>query len=239
MPANLKRLLPILLVAIVAGIIVGYLADYTISNGRIKRLKDELSALMQKHKDLQNKLRSLQDEHRSLEMSYKRLESKYNALKNDYESIKDECEDLKSQVEYYEGLIEEAGVARLTLSKILFYDSKPPNATIKEPPEYSPGEEVWLYVELRGFNIKRVKGGYAVSVDWHLHVFDEFGAKILVLGPLSIREVYDFKPNVLWFKARVKINMSGTYIAVVTAYDRLSLKTMSTANIFSIAPSQS
>ena len=239
MSANLKRLLPILLVAIVAGIIAGYLVDYTISSGKIKRLKDELSALMQEHKDLQNKLKSLQDEHRSLEMSCKRLESKYNALKDDYESIRDECEALESQVEYYEGLIEEAGVARLTLSRILFYDSEPPNATIKEPPEYLPGEEVWLYVELRDFDAEKVKGGYAVSVDWHLHVFDEFGAEVLVLGPLSIREVYDFKPNVLWFKARVKIDVPGTYIAVVTAYDRLSLKTMSTVNIFFIALPQS
>ena len=236
MSANLKRLLPILLVAIVVGIISGYLADYTISSGKIGGLKDELSALMQKHKDLQSKLRSLQDEHRSLEMSYKRLESKYNALKNDYESVKDKCEALKSQLEYYEGLIEEAGVARLTLSRILFYDSEPPNATVKEPPEYLPGEEVWLYAELKDFNIRMVRGGYAVSVDWHLHVFDEFGAEILVLGPLSIREVYDFKPNVLWFKAKVKINVPGTYIAVVTAYDKLSLKTMSTANIFIITP---
>lgn len=239
MSANLKRLLPILLVAIVAGIIMGYLADYTISSGKIKGLKDELSALMRENKDLQNKLRSLQNEHRSLEMSYRRLESKYNALKNDYESIKDECEALKSQVEYYEGIIEEAGVARLTLSRILFYDSEPPNATIKEPPEYLSGEEVWLYVELRDFKIEKTKGGYAVSVDWHLHVFDEFGAEVLVLGPLSIREVYDFKPSVLWFKARVKISMPGTYIAVVTAYDRLSLKTMSTANMFFIAPPKS
>ncbi|RLI39122.1 hypothetical protein DRO64_10985 [Candidatus Bathyarchaeota archaeon] len=194
---------------------------------------------MQKHKDLQSKLRSLQDEHRSLEMSYKRLESKYNALKNDYESVKDKCEALKSQLEYYEGLIEEAGVARLTLSRILFYDSEPPNATVKEPPEYLPGEEVWLYAELKDFNIRKVKGGYAVSVDWHLHVSDEFGAEMLVLEPLSIREVYDFKPNVLWFKAKVKISVPGTYIAVVTVYDKLSLKTMSTANIFIITPRQS
>ena len=239
MSANLKRLLPILLVAIVASIIAGYLADYVVSSGKIKGLKDELSALMRKHEDLQNKLRSLQEEHRSLEMSYKRLESKYNALKDNYESIKDECEALKSQVEYYEGLIEEAGVAKLTLSRILFYDSEPPNATIKEPPEYLPGEEVWLYVELRDFKIEKTKGGYAVSVDWHLHVFDEFGAEVLALGPLSIHEVYDFKPNVLWFKAKVTISEPGTYIAVVTAYDRLSLKAMSTANIFFIMPPES
>jgi len=37
----------------------------------------------------------------------------------------------------------------------------------------------------------------------------------------------------------VKINVPGTYIGVVTVYDKLSLKTMSTANIFIITPRQS
>ncbi len=239
MSANLKRLLLIILVAIMAGIIAGYLADYAVSSGKIRELKDELSALTREHEDLQIKLGSLQEEYRSLEMSYRKLESKYNTLKDDYESIKYEYEALKSQVEYYEGLIEGAGVARLTLSRIVFYDSEPPNATIKEPPEYLPGEEVWLYVELRDFKTEKTKGGYAVSVDWHLHVFNQFGAEVLVLGPLSIREVYDFKPNVLWFKAKVTISAPGTYIAVVTAYDRLSLKAMSTANIFFITSPES
>jgi len=231
MSASLKRLSPILLVAVATGIVVGYLANYAISNGKIKELEDKLSALTQKYKDLQEELSSLQGKHKS-------LESKYNILKSDYESIMEERNALQSQVEYYKGLIEEAGVVGLTLSQILFCDSEPPNASIKEPPEYLPGEEVWLYVELRGFKTKKVEDGYAVNVDWHLHVFDEFGAKLLDYGPLNIHEVHDSKPSVLWFKAKVTMRIPGAYIAIVTAYDRLSLRTISTANVFFIASTE-
>ena len=60
MSASLKRLSPILLVAVATGIVVGYLANYAISNGKIKELEDKLSALTQKYKDLQEEWKNNQ-----------------------------------------------------------------------------------------------------------------------------------------------------------------------------------
>ena len=258
-----RYLLPALL--LVVGLVIGCVAGYAIASGKARELESSLSKLEQEYKSLQEKHEALQANYSSLQSSYAELESKYAALKSSYESVKEErnaltikleelkakykdasselsrlrelVSELESRVSYYESLIEEAGVKGLSLSQITFYDSEPPNASIREPPDYMPGEEVWLYVELSGFKYEEVDGKYRVNIDWYLQVFDEFGRRVLEYGPLNLHEEYDFKPDIVWFKATVTIDTPGAYIAVVTAYDRLSLKTASAANVFFIVPS--
>jgi len=163
------------------------------------------------------------------------LKALYQSIQESYVTLQYELNKSQAKVNYLDMLVKTAGIGEnLTLDKIAFYFSKPPNGELNPNATYERGDIVWIYTELSGFCCKKLNGTWAIDVIFCLRIFDVQGQLIWQFKPLRLNATYDEKPEKLWYRAWLRPSTPGTFIITLIAYDKISLKSTATSALLTI-----
>ncbi len=160
---------------------------------------------------------------------------------NQVRTLSERIGELESRIKNLEMIVRAAGIGKgLSLGTIVFYDAEPPNASVRRPPEYSEGEDVWMQIEALGVSYVKVNNEYRVDLEWSIQIFDEFGIR-LYEEKIEYSKSFPDKPEKITFKTKVSLDKPpltnpGVYIVVILAYDRNSLQVAITANEYFVKP---
>ena len=251
-----------IVVGVIIGVIIGYSVSYVVASITISDLKGELEGEIRKSAELEKKLskatvmisflndtkRELQNElakvreeleNKSAELIKTKMElqlvrNESEILKGKISALKEELNQTEKSLEVLKEIVANAGLNQIKLSKIFFYSTEPPEGEINPTAMYERGQDVWIFAELRGFGVKEVNQTYIAHIIWRLDVYDIYGNLIISI-PIDKYEKMTERPESAWLKACFSANLSpGVYIAVLVAYDKISLKFTARAGAFLI-----
>ena len=191
--------------------------------------------------ELQREVQILREEleNKSIELANTKMklqlaENESKLLRKEILALKEEIYEIRGELENFKGLVANAGLNQIRLSKIFFYFTEPPEGEINPNAIYKRGQDVWIFAELRGFGVKIINQTYVAHIIWRLDIYDVYG-NLIVSIPVDKYEEMIEKPESAWLKACFSANLSpGVYIAVLTAYDKISLKFTARAGAFLI-----
>ncbi len=157
-------------------------------------------------------------------------------------------EDQKFERAYYtlrEATIEAWNMRPLTIKNLCFAKSDPEGYGKYIPldnPSFAQGQKAYIYFEVEGYTIKKIKTGYKSSLSLDLILYNEKGRYV---GGRENFPLLDEKTRAPSFERMISLNFdienkykSGKYKAEITLHDNISKKEVTKELLFTILPAK-
>ena len=155
---------------------------------------------------------------------YEDLKLLHHELQENYTCLQDFLNSSLTEKAYLEDLVVNAGFGNLTLGNITFYYTPPPDGEVNSDAIYEKGELIWVYARLTGFKCIQINNSWHIDVMFQFQVLDHKGNVLEKFKPLKLNATYRKKPKALQYIAWTRLEDPGLYIVIVSAFDKLSLK---------------